>query len=42
MSQIFKPCILPLTSGFEGRFAIMNDGFATVMVVLSFFIIYFD
>jgi hypothetical protein len=30
LPQLFKPCILPPWSGFEGGFATVNDGFATV------------
>jgi hypothetical protein len=30
LPQLFKPCILPPWSGFEGGFATVNGGFATV------------
>jgi hypothetical protein len=40
--QLFKPCILPLWSGFEGGFATVNGAFATLTAVLFFlFFIYF-
>jgi hypothetical protein len=40
LPQLFKPCILPPWSGFEGGFATVNGGFATVrrFCLLSFFL----
>jgi hypothetical protein len=37
LPQLFKPCILPPWSSFVGGFATVNNGFATVTVVLSFY-----
>jgi hypothetical protein len=37
LPQLFKPCILPPWSGFEGGFATVNGGFATVRRFVFFF-----
>jgi hypothetical protein len=36
LPQLFKPCILPPWSGFEGGFATVNVGFCYSEAVLSF------
>jgi hypothetical protein len=40
LPQLFKPCILPPSSGFKGGFATVIGVFATVPMILSFLFLF--